>query len=178
MVPVMLAALAGMGCPSKDGPKGDSLQAKATIAIDAPVEQAEEVCPGLRCPLEHSLFDEIEYVPDAAGRIKAVVLRCAPPPDRSVQASRESFERIRGLITNALGTGESFLESGDPTYWPERAREKRIMTITINRDERTIIAIGPAGPDAAKIPPSGAANNRKAAQEYWQKILAVPAFAK
>jgi hypothetical protein len=42
--------------------------------------------------------------------------------------------------------------------------------------DRTVLAIGPAGPDAQKIPRSGVAYNREEAQKHWEKLFEAPAF--
>ena len=174
---LLILSLVGGACKSEESEEGDLLASYASVAINSPAEALEERCPDLKCPLSNSFFDEVEFVPDAAGKIKAVVLRC-PPPRGGVQASQEFFERARGIIQNNLGRGETFLASGDPTYWPARKRPLRVVTMTIDDSERTVVAIGPAGPDAEKIPPTGAANNREEVQKYWTKIAAIPAFAR
>ncbi len=165
-----------VACKAQDG-DSMSLESLKSIAIDSPISEVEARCPERRCQLEKNFFKEVEFTPDAAGKIKAVVLRC-PIPTGGVQAGQEHFERIRGVMRDNLGKGESFLASGDPTYWPGRRREDRVVTLTIDNSDRTIIAIGPAGPDAATIPATGTANNRQEVQKFWQKIAAIATFSK
>ena len=162
-----------MGC----GSKSDSLALAsfAEVSVNSPIAAMQEKCGANKCAITHSVFEEIEFLPDSAGKIKAVVLRC-PAPAGGVQASQERFAQVRGVLRKTLGEGETFLATADPSYWPRRRRQERVVTLTIDDNERTVLAIGPGGPDAEKIPATGAANNRPLVQSYWIKILGTPSF--
>ncbi len=180
---VVVLGLLSWGCQNeaqkqaaKAGPEQTFAFHKA-MKIGMPMEEVAVHCPkDYTCKLTDSMANEITYVGDSAGRVKAIVLLFPAVEPPSVQASQEYFRRVKRLVGEKLGKGESFLESGDPTYWPSRLREKRVVGLTMDNADRTVLAIGPGGPDADKIGSKGVANNPKEVQKYWEKATQIPAL--
>jgi hypothetical protein len=166
----ILAALCALILSCKGSPEAPPLSWHAEVQIKAPIAAVEARCGGRRCALEHPRLDSIEYGADASGRIKAVLVRFKLPPERSVQASRDLFTAAREQLKVGLGDGKTYLASGDPTYWPERDPNERVVTLTVDEEERPVLAIGAIGPGADKLPPGGAAGDLGQVQRWWDKI--------
>ncbi len=165
---VLLLALSLGGCKSKSPTQNLSWHEK--VEIKSPMKTVLDTCGGPRCVLEHPTLDSIEYGADASGRVKAVLVKYKLPPERSVQESRNIFTLARTTMKKTLGEGKTYLASGDPTYWPARDEKERIVTVTVDDEERTVIAIGAIGPGAQKIPLGGDAHDLKKVQSYWTRI--------
>lgn len=167
----LIALLLALSSGCQEAPKPQEGRAfHAEIKIGAPIAEVVKVCPERRCVITDAPFEEVEYTANAAGLIKAVTLRFPAVKPPSVQASQEYFGKVRAQVEAVLGPGQTFLASGDPTYWPMRKRNERVVTLTMDHSDRTVLSIGPAGPDAEKIADTGAANNPEAVQRYWTKL--------
>lgn len=135
----------------------------------------QQACGGTICKLEGSPFVELEFITDASANVQGYLLRTAAPSPSNVRESQQGFEAAKLLVTQHLGKGESFLQSGDPTYWPERSKEGRVVTLTSSDQGFTVLAVGAVGPDSDKIPPQGAAFDLKQVEAWWEKVTDLPA---
>lgn len=175
----MLILAQGCACKTEVGPTDNpaaELGWHRKSKVGGPIAHVKEACGGLKCELDHAIFAEIEYQVDASDNIEAILLRVplVTPPD--VTESREVFRRTLVAVRSGLGQGKTLLESGDPTYWPDRLPDERIVTLTMAAGDRTVLAFGPAGPDAGKIPQSGKAYKRHEVQKYWTQLFEAPEF--
>ncbi|MBH25459.1 MAG: hypothetical protein CMH57_13630 [Myxococcales bacterium] len=145
--------------------------------IGAPGQEILTRCGGSVCALvDHDVFAEIEYVMDKDGTISGVLLKAHPPTSPSLHESQEIFRRTRAILQTALGEGQSYLKSGDPTYWPARDASERIVTLTTTDGGQTVLAVGAVGPDAERIPADGPARDRAKAQKQWETIATSPSL--
>jgi len=129
------------------------------------------------CPLKgHPIFQDIHYFTDDSGIITGILLKSPSPSSASLDESREIFQHARATLKLALGEGQSYLKSGDPTYWPARDASERIVTLTTTDEGQTVLAIGAVGPDAARIPANGHARDLVRAQKLWETIATSPAL--
>lgn len=143
------------------------------LSIGTPITTILEVCGTPRCTLRDSaIFSEIEYVSDSATLIRGVILRTKAPDPPSVLESQEVFKRTRQTLQLTLGEGQTFLKSADPTYWPKRDVMARVVTLTTDDKQRTVLSVGAVGPDAEKIPEFGDARDQIKVYDYWKKITA------
>lgn len=167
-----LALLAGYGCQrSAEAP---ALGWHSNVEIKSSIQAVEAKCGGRRCAVkDHPSVESIEYDANAAGDIKAVLVRFKLPEERSVKASRMLYEQARDGLQKELGEGKTYLASGDPYYWPRRDPKERVVTITVDKEERPVLAIGAVGPGADKVPEGGAARDLRQVKEWWGRILPV-----
>ena len=174
----LLILAAGCACKTDLGEPAPSAELgwHRKSRVGGPVAHVREACGGLTCKLDHKIFEEIEYQVDASDNIEAIQLRAptVTPPD--VTKSAQVFQATLLAVTAGLGPGKTLLDTGDPTYWPDRLPDERVVTVTMAAGDRTVLALGPAGPDAGKIPPSGVAYNREEVQKYWTKLFEAPEF--
>jgi hypothetical protein len=163
---------AALGC--QRGDQAPELAWHGTVKIKSPITAVEQKCGGRRCAVQgHPSVDSIEYDANAAGDIKAVLVRYKLPKERSVKASRTLYEQARDGLKKELGEGKTYLASGDPYYWPRRDARERVVTITVDQEERPVLAVGAVGPGAEKIPAGGAARDMRQVQQWWGRILPV-----
>ena len=175
----LLILATAVGCKAKLGMGHDpssSLGWHRASSVGGPIAHVREACGETRCSLNHEIFSEIEYSADASDNIESIVLRSPAISPPNVTESRQTFMMALEAVSGGLGQGKTLLESGDPTYWPDRLPDERVVTLTMGASDRTIFAVGPAGPDREKIPRSGAAYNRAEAQKYWLRLFESPAF--
>lgn len=170
---VLLALVVAMAVLSACGKKSSApdwtwhSKVKATSSI----KEVEKACGGLRkCPVDHPELESVEYSADASGKINGILLTFKGPKEASVEASKNIFLKQRNMLNAALGNGKSYLDTGNPTYWPARDPAERVVMITTGFDEKTVVGIGPVGPDATKIPAGGKAHDLAEVQAYWAKI--------
>mgnify|MGYP006928160353 CR=1 FL=1 len=175
----MLILAAGCACNTEIGPEqnpASELGWHRKSQVGGPIAHVREACGGLTCTLKHPIFEEVEYTVDASDNIEAILLRAptTTPPD--VTKSQQAFKSTLLAVSSGLGPGKTLLESGDPTYWPDRLPDERVVTVTMTAGDRTVLAFGPTGPDAGKIPTSGAAYKRSEVQKYWSKLFEAAEF--
>lgn len=112
---------AALGC--QRGDQAPELAWHGTVKIKSPITAVEQKCGGRRCAVQgHPSVDSIEYDANAAGDIKAVLVRYKLPKERSVKASRtlsmsrpatgsrRSWARARPTwrrVTRTTGPGET-----------------------------------------------------------------------
>lgn len=165
-----LALLAGYGC--QRGGQATELSWHSGVEIKSPIQAVEARCGGRRCAVkDHPSVESIEYDANAAGDIKAVLVRFKLPAERSVKASRMLYEQARDGLKKELGEGKTYLASEDPYYWPQRDPKERVVTITVDQEERPVLAIGAVGPGGDKVPEGGAARDLRQVKEWWGRIL-------
>jgi hypothetical protein len=175
----LLLLAAGCACNTDVGTEGDpasELGWHRKSKVGGPVAHVREACGGLKCELKHALFEEVEYQVDASDNIVAILLRAPTVSPPNVSKSQQVFKSTLLAVTSGLGPGKTLLDSGDPTYWPDRLPDERIVTVTMTAGDRTVLAFGPTGPDAGKIPPSGMAYKRAEVQKYWSKLFEAAEF--
>jgi len=172
---LLVVGLISVSCQSQpEASPHEALSYHAKFKPGMPLAPILELCGGPICALKGSTFQEVEYVSDSSANIKGYVLRTAAPTPPNVQKSQELFASTRQAMIVLLGSGESFLQSGDPTYWPTRDKEARVVTLTSEDDQHTVVAVGAVGPDAEKIPPDGVANDPAQVAAYWDKLTGLP----
>ncbi len=172
----LAALLTGAGCQEEAPPPQPhaALSYHGAITPGASLGPVQEACGGTICKLQGGRFAELEYVTDASAQVQGYLLRTSAPQPPNVQESQQRFERLRMELTALLGPGESFLRSGDPTYWPRRDKGERVVTLTSSEQGFAILAVGAVGPDAEKIPAQGAARDPKAVATWWSRVSGLP----
>ena len=161
--------LLGAGC-EKPAPS-KSLSWHAAVKIKDPIEPIEAACGGRRCPVDHPRIESLDYSADGAGRVDGVLVRYKLPHQRSVEVSQNVFAQLKQKLEAGLGESQTFLQSGDPCYWPARSVEERVVELTVDRDDRTILAVGAVGPNADKVPTGGAARDIRRVEKFWTQVF-------
>ncbi len=176
LLPVSLW-VAACGCSDPKPQAHETVTFHKDVKLGADANPIIEACGGLKCPLkDNQVFNEVEYLTDSAAKVQGVAFRTMAPDPPNVSKSQEIFERTRILMISAFGKGEAFVKTGDPTYWPGRHVEERVVTLTIDESQRTVLSIGAVGPDAEKIPRNGRAHDQKEVAKYLAKLMKLDAL--
>ena len=170
---LFLLAITTFACDKQDElPAHERFEFHRELSIGAPISAILDLCGASSCKIQDSdVFNEIEYVSDSAARVRGVILRTPAPVPSSVMESQEIFKRTRLRLQQILGDGQTFLKTADPTYWPERDTMTRVVTLSTDDRQRTVLAVGAVGPDGERAPAFSAARDQINVHTYWEKIL-------